>query len=119
MAAGWLYLPPTTHARNPEPTAPHPGRSPEAKRMNIKSEWRDPLWPEFEPTSTAALASSHTWAVKSCFFSSPSQLLCAAFLLFVMLTGCSKAEAPPPPPPGVTVTPVAKTDVEIQQEWVG
>jgi membrane fusion protein, multidrug efflux system len=87
--------------------------------MNIKSEWRDSLWPEFEPTFTRALAFSNKWVITS-YSSRPSQLLCASLLLFVMLAGCSsKVEKPAPPPAGVTVTPIVKKDVEIQQEWVG
>jgi membrane fusion protein, multidrug efflux system len=93
--------------------------SPEANRMNTKSKWHDPLWPELEPTSTAALASSNKRVITS-YFSRPSQLLCASLLLFVTLAGCSsKEEKPASPPPGVTVTPVVKKDVEVQQEWVG
>jgi membrane fusion protein (multidrug efflux system) len=87
--------------------------------MNTKSKWHGPLWPELEPTSTAALASSNKRVITS-YFSRPSQLLCASILLFVTLAGCSsKEEKPAPPPPGVTVTPVVKKDVELQQEWVG
>ena len=87
--------------------------------MNTKSEWRDPLWPEFKPTSTAALASLNR-RVFSSYFSCPAQLLCVLVLLSVAFAGCSsKEEKPAPPPPGVTVTPVVKKDVEIQHEWVG
>ncbi|HTS05772.1 MAG TPA: efflux RND transporter periplasmic adaptor subunit [Candidatus Eisenbacteria bacterium] len=87
--------------------------------MNTKSEWRDPLWPESKPTSTAALSASNR-RVFSSYFSCPAQLLCALLLLSVALAGCSsKGEKPAPPPPGVTVTPVVKKDVEIRQEWVG
>lgn len=51
---------------------------------------------------------------------SPSQFLCASLLLLCTLSGCaSNAEKPAPPPPGVTVTPVVRKDVDIQQEWVG
>jgi RND family efflux transporter MFP subunit len=87
--------------------------------MNTKSEWRDPLWPEFKPTSTAALSPSNR-RIFSSHFSCPAQLLCALLLLSVALAGCSsKEEKLAPPPPGVTVTPVVKKDVEIRQEWVG
>jgi RND family efflux transporter MFP subunit len=49
-----------------------------------------------------------------------SPLLCASLLLLGILAGCSsKEEKPAPPPPGVTVTPVVRKDVDIQQEWVG
>jgi membrane fusion protein (multidrug efflux system) len=49
-----------------------------------------------------------------------SQLLCALLVLLSTLYGCSSnKEKPTPPPPGVTVTPVLKKDVDIQQEWVG
>jgi membrane fusion protein (multidrug efflux system) len=51
---------------------------------------------------------------------SPSQFLCISLLLLCTLSGCaSKEEKPAPPPPGVTVTPVVRKDVDIQQEWVG
>ncbi|MFZ0522903.1 MAG: hypothetical protein WAL95_17885, partial [Candidatus Acidiferrales bacterium] len=51
---------------------------------------------------------------------SPSQFLCISLLLLCALSGCaSNAEKPAPPPPGVTVTPVVRKDVDIQQEWVG
>jgi membrane fusion protein (multidrug efflux system) len=49
-----------------------------------------------------------------------SQPLRALLLLLSILSGCSSnKEKPAPPPPGVTVTPVVKKDVDIQQEWVG
>jgi membrane fusion protein (multidrug efflux system) len=47
-------------------------------------------------------------------------LLCASLLLACGFAGCSsKEEKPAPPPPAVTVTPVVRKDVDIQQEWVG
>jgi RND family efflux transporter MFP subunit len=49
-----------------------------------------------------------------------SQVLFALLLLPGILAGCSsKEEKPAPPPPGVTVTPVVRKDVDLQQEWVG
>jgi membrane fusion protein (multidrug efflux system) len=49
-----------------------------------------------------------------------SQLLCVSLLFFSILTGCSsKEEKPAPPPPGVTVAPVVRKDVDLEQEWVG
>jgi len=87
--------------------------------MNTKSEWRNPLRPEFKPTSTAAFASSNRRLFSS-YFSCLAQLVCALLLLSVAFAGCSsKEEKPAPPPPGVTVTPVVKKDVEIRKEWVG
>ena len=51
---------------------------------------------------------------------SPPQFLCLSLLLLCTLSGCASEEAKPaPPPPGVTVTPVVRKDVDIQQEWVG
>jgi len=51
---------------------------------------------------------------------SPPQFLCVSLLLLCTLSGCASEEAKPaPPPPGVTVTPVVRKDVDIQQEWVG
>ncbi len=47
-------------------------------------------------------------------------LLCASLLLACGFAGCSsQEEKPAPPPPAVTVTPVVRKDVDIQQEWVG
>jgi membrane fusion protein (multidrug efflux system) len=47
-------------------------------------------------------------------------LFCASLLLVCCFAGCSsKEEKPAPPPPAVTVTPVVRKDVDIQQEWVG
>src|SRR5580693_1542316 len=51
---------------------------------------------------------------------SPPQFLCLSLLLLCTLSGCASEEAKPaPPPPGVTVTPVVRKDMDIQQEWVG
>jgi RND family efflux transporter MFP subunit len=74
---------------------------------------------ELEPISIAALASSNERAITR-YFSRLSRLLCASLFLLVTLAGCSsKDEKPAPPPSRVTVTPVVKKDVELQQEWVG
>src|SRR5580704_15654584 len=66
-----------------------------------------------ESKSRISLPRSHEMSVGY------SQLFCASLLLGI-LAGCSsKEEKPAPPPPGVTVTPVVRKDVDIQQEWVG
>ena len=53
-------------------------------------------------------------------FISPLRFLCVSMLFLCTVSGCtSKDEKPAPPAPGVTVTPVVRKDVEIQQEWVG
>ncbi len=54
------------------------------------------------------------------WFLGPSQLLCASLLLVCSFAGCSsKQEKPAPPPPAVTVAPVVRKDVNIEQDWVG
>jgi membrane fusion protein, multidrug efflux system len=87
--------------------------------MTTESESRIPLPRHYEITSRSTSAYSHKRA--TCSNSpSPSRLLYASLLVLVTLAGCSsKEEKPAPPPPGVTVTPVVKKDVDIQQEWVG
>ncbi|HWO33358.1 MAG TPA: efflux RND transporter periplasmic adaptor subunit [Candidatus Acidoferrum sp.] len=87
--------------------------------MTTKSKYCDPLSSNSETTSTEIPVSSNKRVARS---SSPhsAQLLFASLLLLAALAGCSsKDDKPAPPPPGVTVTPVVKKDVEIQQEWVG
>jgi membrane fusion protein (multidrug efflux system) len=87
--------------------------------MTTKSNCRDPLPSKSETSSTVTPISSNKRVVCSSS-RHPSQLLFASLLLLATLAGCSsKKEKPAPPPPGVTVTPVVKKDVEIQQEWVG
>lgn len=87
--------------------------------MTTKSNCRDPLPSNSEASSTVTPVSSNKRVV--CSSSRRlSQLLFASLLLLATLAGCSsKEDKPAPPPPGVTVTPVVKKDVEIQQEWVG
>jgi membrane fusion protein (multidrug efflux system) len=49
-----------------------------------------------------------------------SQLLCASFVVFATLAGCStEKEKPAPPPPSVTIASVVQKEVPIHQEWVG
>jgi|HubBroStandDraft_4_1064222.scaffolds.fasta_scaffold03835_3 membrane fusion protein (multidrug efflux system) len=87
--------------------------------MTTKSNCRDPLPSKSETSSTVTPISSNKRVVCSSS-RHPSQLLFASLLLLATLAGCSsKEDKPAPPPPGVTVTPVVKKDVEIQQEWVG
>jgi len=87
--------------------------------MTTKSNCRDPLPSDSETSSTMTPVSSNKRVVCSSS-RHPSQLLFASLLLLAPLAGCSsKEDKPAPPPPGVTVTPVVKKDVEIQQEWVG
>ena len=87
--------------------------------MTTKSNCRDPLPSKSETSSTVTPISSNKRVVCSSS-RHPSQLLFASLLLLAPLAGCSsKEDKPAPPPPGVTVTPVVKKDVEIQQEWVG
>jgi len=87
--------------------------------MTTKSNCRDPLPSDSETSSTVTPVSSNKRVVCSSS-RHPSQLLFASLLLLAPLAGCSsKEDKPAPPPPGVTVTPVVKKDVEIQQEWVG
>jgi len=87
--------------------------------MTTISKCCDPLLSIRGTTSSANGVSSNKRVV--CLSSlRPSQIFCASLLLLATLGGCSsKEEKPAPPPPGVTVTPVVKKDVEIQQEWVG
>jgi RND family efflux transporter MFP subunit len=81
--------------------------------MTTESKCLIPLGRNRETRSTAQAYSSKRLI-------SLSQLLCVSLLLFCTLSGCtSKEEKPAPPPPGVTVTPVVRTDADIQQEWVG
>jgi membrane fusion protein (multidrug efflux system) len=87
--------------------------------MTTKSNCRDPRpsSSETSPTVTPVLTNHR---VVCSALSYPSQLLFAFLVLLAALAGCSsKEDKPAPPPPGVTVTPVVKKDVEIQQEWVG
>jgi membrane fusion protein (multidrug efflux system) len=87
--------------------------------MTTKSNCRDPFPSKSETSSTVTPISSNKRVVCSSS-RHPSQLLFASLLLLATLAGCSsKEDKPAPPPPGVTVTPVVKKDVEIQQEWVG
>jgi len=87
--------------------------------MTTKSNCRDPLPSKSETSSTVTPIPSNKRVVCSSS-RHPSQLLFASLLLLATLAGCSsKEDKPAPPPPGVTVTPVVKKDVEIQQEWVG
>jgi membrane fusion protein (multidrug efflux system) len=87
--------------------------------MTTKSNCRDALPSDSETSSTVTPVPSNTRVVCSSS-RHPSQLLFASLLLLAPLAGCSsKEDKPAPPPPGVTVTPVVKKDVEIQQEWVG
>ena len=56
----------------------------------------------------------------SCPMLGASQLLCASFVVFATLAGCStKEEKPAPPPPSVTIASVVQKEVPIHQEWVG
>ncbi len=87
--------------------------------MTMKSKFRDPLPSDSESSFTEYPVSSHKRV--ACNSSPQAARICfSALLLLVALAGCSsKEDKPAPPPPGVTVTPVVKKDVEIQQEWVG
>jgi len=87
--------------------------------MTTKSVSRNPLKGDLDSATAITSAIANKQTIRGSLFRG-SQLLCASLLLFVTLAGCSsKEEKPAPPPPGVTVTPVVKKDVEIQQEWVG
>jgi len=87
--------------------------------MTTKSVSRNPLKGDLDSATAITSAIANKQTIRGSLFRA-SQLLCASLLLFVTLAGCSsKEEKPAPPPPGVTVTPVVKKDVEIQQEWVG
>jgi membrane fusion protein, multidrug efflux system len=82
--------------------------------MTAESKCLIPLGWNRETTLISAPAYSQKRLVSS------SQFLCISLLLLCTLSGCaSKGEKPAPPPPGVTVTPVVRKDVDIQQEWVG
>jgi len=87
--------------------------------MTTKSVSRNPLKGDLDSATAITSAIANKQTIRGSLFRA-SQLLCASLLLFVTLAGCSsKEEKPAPPPPSVTVTPVVKKDVEIQQEWVG
>jgi membrane fusion protein (multidrug efflux system) len=87
--------------------------------MTTKSKYCDPLPSNSETTSRQIPVSSIKRLVRSSALRS-ARLLFASLLLIAAVAGCSsKDDKPAPPPPGVTVTPVVKKDVEIQQEWVG
>ena len=87
--------------------------------MTTKSKCCEALPSNRETSSTEIPVFSNKRLVCSSFPHSV-QLLFASLLLLAAVAGCSsKDDKPAPPPPGVTVTPVVKKDVEIQQEWVG
>jgi len=87
--------------------------------MTTKSKYCEALPSNRETSSTEIPVFSNKRLVCSSFPHSV-QLLFASLLLLAAVAGCSsKDDKPAPPPPGVTVTPVVKKDVEIQQEWVG
>jgi membrane fusion protein (multidrug efflux system) len=82
--------------------------------MTQESKCLIPLGWNRETTLTSASGYSQKRLIGS------SQFLFISLLLLCTLSGCtSKEEKPAPPPPGVTVTPVVRKDVDIQQEWVG
>jgi membrane fusion protein (multidrug efflux system) len=89
-------------------------RNPEAKRMTAESNCLIPLGGDLESKLMPASEHSQNQPIR------PLQFLCISILFLCTVSGCtSKDEKPVPPAPGVTVTPVVRKDVEIQQEWVG
>jgi membrane fusion protein (multidrug efflux system) len=82
--------------------------------MNAESKWLIPLCWKRKTTLISAPAYSQKRVI------SPSQFLCISLLLLCTLSGCtSKEEKPAPPPLAVTVAPVVRKDVNIQQDWIG
>jgi membrane fusion protein, multidrug efflux system len=82
--------------------------------MNAESKCLIPLGWKRKTTLISAPAYSQKRVI------SPSQFLCISLLLLCTLSGCtSKEEKPAPPPLAVTVAPVVRKDVNIQQDWIG
>ena len=82
--------------------------------MNAESKCLIPLGLKRKTTLISAPAYSQKRVISN------SQFLCISLLLLCTLSGCtSKEEKPAPPPLVVTVAPVVRKDVNIQQDWVG
>ena len=82
--------------------------------MNAESKCLIPLGWKRKTTLISAPAYSQKRVISN------SQFLCISLLLLCTLSGCtSKEEKPAPPPLVVTVAPVVRKDVNIQQDWIG